>query len=130
MRTFRKEWPTKRFYGQKLFEYHNKMVQILQQCWSFQGDNKGDVETREPQTQTLGSNSFADSLNHNFLVYFAEMLSCFLKKTNKRKVRKCQVRKGLFTLIFTKYIQQWIIYYFKIYIYDWELLDITAHEVN
>ena len=49
----------------------------------------GDVETREPQTQGLCVNSFADSLSLNFLVYFAEMPKYFSMKTNKRKVRKC-----------------------------------------
>ena len=68
----------------------NIIHKILQQWFigCFREYARGYVETREPQTQGLSMNSIADSLNLNFLVYFAYMSSCFSMKTNKRKVRK------------------------------------------
>ena len=41
--------------------------------------------------------SIADSLGLNFPVYFAEMSSYFLTKTNKRKVRKWLKREKIFS---------------------------------
>ena len=43
--------------------------------WLFQGVNKRDSETWEPQTQSLSVNSIADSLGLKFLGHFAEMSS-------------------------------------------------------
>ena len=37
-------------------------------------------------------------------------------KSNKRKLRKCQALEGIFTQIFEKYIQQWTMCHFKMYI--------------
>ena len=48
----------------------------------------GDVGTQEPQKRGLSVNSIADSLGLNLCGYFAEVLSYFSMKTNRRKVRK------------------------------------------
>ena len=67
---------------------------------SFQDVNKGVVETREPQIRGLRVDSIADSLGLIFPVYFSEISSYFLTKTNKRKVRKWLKREKIFSCRF------------------------------
>ena len=71
MRIFRKEWSTKRFYEQKFF-YNN--------IDRFREKIRETLKLVLTQTQVLRSNSIADSLNLNFLIYFAELSSCFFKE--------------------------------------------------
>ena len=47
---------------------------------------RGEVETSELQPRGLNVNLIADSLNLEFLLYFADMSSYFSMKTNKIEV--------------------------------------------
>ena len=85
----------------------HKMVQVLQQQFigCFREQIKDDLKTREPQTGGLSVNSTADSLSLNFLVYFGKMSRYF-----SRNFLQIQITSKR--------------------IYDWELLDITVHQVS
>ena len=85
MRKFHKSWSTKHFYEQTFwYNFYN-----INQSVVLGSKPGGKVETHEPQTRRLSSNSSVDSLSLNFPVYFGQMLNYFSIKTNKRKVRKC-----------------------------------------
>ena len=63
--------------------YNNKLLVVLG------SQQVGTLELGEPQKRGLSIYSIADSLGLNLLGHFAEVLSYFSMKTNRRKVRKC-----------------------------------------
>ena len=126
-----------------------KTVQVLQQEFigRFRELTRGYAENLEPKTRGLRLNSIAESFSLKFLVCFSEISGYFSMKKKKRKVMRCGEVGWLESCVTRefpntcqnkciykysinpRYIKQWIICHFT-RIYDWDLLDITVHEVN